>query len=249
MSVRRYKLTVAYDGGAYSGFQLQDNGPSIQGELEQALEHVVKHPVKTFGSGRTDAGVHARGQVVHCDIDKPIPPMNLRRAMNARLPEDIRVMRVCIVDDKFDARKTAHGKEYRYFVYNAEILPPTERPFRAFVRKPLNLKAMRDAARRFEGNHDFVSFSANPNREIYTTVRYISKFTVTKSGPLFTFSVSGDGFLYKQVRSMVGFLLRVGEGAEKPEAVTELLDEAAPRIARVPTAVGRGLFLWKVWYH
>ena len=107
---------------------------------------------------------------------------------------------------------------------------------------------MRDAARRFEGRHDFVSFAANPNREIYTTVRTIYKFTVTKKGPLFTFSVSGEGFLYKQVRSMVGFLIRVGEGAERPEAVTELLDAAAPRTARVPTATGRGLFLWRVWY-
>ena len=245
---RRYKLTVAYDGGAYAGFQLQDNGPSIQEELEKALLYVAREPVKTFGSGRTDAGVHARGQVVHCDISKPIPPLNLRRALNARLPEDIRVMRVKIVPDDFDARKSTHGKEYRYFLYNADILPPTERPFRAFFRKHLDLKALRDAARRFEGRHDFVSFAANPDRELYTTVRTIYKFTVTKSGPLFTFSVSGEGFLYKQVRSMVGFLIRVGEGAEKPEAVTELLDAAAPRTARVPTATGRGLFLWRVWY-
>ena len=181
---RRYKLTIAYDGGAYAGFQLQDNGPSIQQALEEALLHVAREPVKTFGSGRTDAGVHAMGQVVHCDISKPIPPLNLRRALNARLPEDIRVMRVKIVPDDFDARKSTHGKEYRYFLYNADILPPTERPFRAFFKKPLNLKALRDAARRFEGRHDFVSFAANPNRDIYTTVRTIYKFTVTKSGPL-----------------------------------------------------------------
>jgi len=107
---------------------------------------------------------------------------------------------------------------------------------------------MRNAARRFEGRHDFVAFAANPNREIYTTVRTIYRFTVSRRGHLVTFAVSGEGFLYKQVRSMVGFLLRVGEGAEKPEAVTELLDAASPRTARVPTATGRGLFLWKVWY-
>lgn len=245
---RRYKLTIAYDGGVYAGFQLQDNGPSIQQALEEALLHVAREPVKTFGSGRTDAGVHARGQVVHCDISKPIPPPNLRRALNARLPEDIRVMRVKIVADDFDARKSTHGKEYRYFLYNADILPPTERPFRAFFKKHLDLAAMRDAARRFEGRHDFVSFAANPNREIYTTVRTIYKFTVTKKGPLFTFSVSGEGFLYKQVRSMVGFLISVGRGVERPEAVGELLAAAAPRTARVETAPPRGLFLWRVFY-
>lgn len=245
---RRYKLTVAYDGSAYSGFQLQDNGDSIQARLEEALAHVTRSTVKTFGSGRTDAGVHARGQVVHCDIDKPIPCRNLVRAMNARLPEDIRITAAKIVPDDFDARKSTHGKEYRYFLYNAEMLPPWERPFRAYFRKPLDLKAMRDGARRFEGRHDFVSFANNPNRDLYTTVRTIYRFTVNRKGPLVTFSVSGEGFLYKQVRSMVGFLIRVGEGAEKPEAVTELLEAARPRVARVPTASGRGLFLWRVWY-
>lgn len=248
MPSRRYKLTVAYDGSAYSGFQMQDNGPSIQGAIEEALQYVAHSPVKAYGSGRTDAGVHAKGQVVHCDIDKPIPPANLVRAMNARLPEDIRIMSARIVPDCFDARKTACGKEYRYFVYEGEIMPPVLRPFNAWSRKKLDLYAMRDAARRFEGRHDFVSFAANPNREIYTTVRTIYKFTVSKKNSIFTFSVSGEGFLYKQVRSMVGFLLRVGIGAEKPQAVTELLDRAAPREARVPTATGRGLFLWRVWY-
>ena len=104
------------------------------------------------------------------------------------------------------------------------------------------------SAARFVGRHDFVSFAANPHRDLETTVRTIFAFTVRRSGPRYTFSVKGDGFLYKQVRSMVGFLLSVGKGNEKPAAVTELLTAAAPRTARVETAPGRGLFLWKVWY-
>ena len=107
---------------------------------------------------------------------------------------------------------------------------------------------MQDAASRFVGRHDFVSFAANPHRDLETTVRNIFAFTVKKSGPRVTFSVKGDGFLYKQVRSMVGFLLSVGKGNERPEAVTELLEAATPRTARVQTAPGKGLFLWKVWY-
>lgn len=245
---RRYRITVAYDGTAYAGFQYQENGPSVQAELEKAASYLNRSPVRVNGSGRTDAGVHARGQVAHFDFMKPIPPAGLVRAMNSRLPEDIRVIHAAYARPDFDARRSAHGKEYRYFLYNAPILPPTLRPFWAFSFRVLDVPAMRDAAARFVGQHDFAAFSANPHREIDTTVRHISSFTVKKSGPRIVFSVQGDGFLYKQVRSMVGFLIRVGEGAEKPAAVTELLDAATPRTARVPTAAARGLFLWRVWY-
>ena len=241
-------MEVAYDGSAYLGFQIQNQGPSIQAELEKAVGYLACQPVRVNGSGRTDAGVHARGQVVHFDCAKPIPPPSMVRAMNTRLPEDIRVLSARIVPDGFDARRSAAGKEYRYFLYNAPILPPTLRPFWAWDHKPIDEKAMADAAARFCGNHDFAPFSANPHRELFTTVRHISSFTVKRSGPKIEFAVRGDGFLYKQVRSMVGYLIRVGRGAETPESVTELLDEAAPRTARVPTAPGRGLFLWKVFY-
>lgn len=248
MQVQRYKLIVAYDGSNYSGYQIQNNGPSIQAQLEEVLTGLNRAPVRVFGSGRTDAGVHARGQVIHFDLAQPIPCDGLLRAMNTRLPPDIRIMRASFARPNFDARLTAHGKEYRYFLYNAPILPPQLAPFWGWHHRPLDVQAMADAARRFEGNHDFAAFCANPHREINTTVRYISKFTVKKVGPRITFSVSGDGFLYKQVRSMVGFLVRVGLGAEKPSAVTELLEAAAPRTARVPTIPGNGLFLWRVWY-
>ena len=245
---RRYKIVLAYDGTAYSGYQVQDNGVSVQQRLEEVLEYLDRQPVRVFGSSRTDAGVHARGFVAHFDLTKPIPPQGLLRGMNSRLPDDIRVLKASYAKPDFDARKSAKGKEYRYFVYNADILPPHLAPYWTFCHRPLDVQAMQDAANRFVGRHDFVSFAANPHRDLETTVRNIFSFKVQKTGPRITFVVQGDGFLYKQVRSMVGFLISVGKGGEKPAAVTELLERAEPRTARVQTAPGKGLFLWKVWY-
>jgi len=245
---RRYKIVLAYDGTSYAGYQLQSNGVAVQQRLEEVLAYLDRAPVRVFGCSRTDAGVHARGFVAHFDLTKPIPPANLVRAMNSRLPEDVRVLRAAYAKKDFDARKDALGKEYRYFLYNADILPPHLAPFWAFQHRPLNVKAMQDAAARFVGEHDFAPFAANPRREITTTVRNIFSFTVKKTGPRIVFAVRGDGFLYKQVRSMVGFLVRVGLGEEKPSAVSDMLRDLPPRTARVPTAVGRGLFLWQVYY-
>ena len=248
MNPRRYRITIAYDGTHYSGYQLQSNGISVQQRLEEVLGYLNRAPVRVFGSSRTDAGVHAKGFVAHFDLTKPIPPQNLPRAMNSRLPEDIRVLKASFAAQDFDARKDATGKEYRYFLYNADILPPCLAPYWAFMHKALDVDAMRVAARCFVGRHDFAPFAANPHRVMETTVRTVFSFDVRKAGPRITFVVRGDGFLYKQVRSMVGFLVRVGLGDEPPSAVTEILDGCHPRTARVPTATGRGLFLWKVFY-
>ncbi|MBO5940104.1 MAG: tRNA pseudouridine(38-40) synthase TruA [Kiritimatiellae bacterium] len=245
---RRYKIVLAYDGTRYSGYQMQSNGISIQQRLEEVLEYLDRAPVRVFGSSRTDAGVHAKGFVAHFDLEKPIPPSNLPRAMNSRLPEDIRVLKASYVKPDFDARKDAKGKEYRYFLYNGDILPPCLAPYWAFMHKRLDVEAMQEAANHFVGRHDFAPFAANPHRVLETTVRNIFSFRIKKAGPRIVLIVRGDGFLYKQVRSMVGFLVRVGLGEEKPSAVAELLKARAPRTARVPTATGRGLFLWKVFY-
>ena len=248
MNPRRYRITIAYDGTHYSGYQLQSNGISVQQRLEEVLGYLNRAPVRVFGSSRTDAGVHAKGFVAHFDLTKPIPPQNLPRAMNSRLPEDIRVLKASFAAQDFDARKDATGKEYRYFLYNADILPPHLVPYWAFTYRKLDVAAMQKAAAYFVGRHDYVSFAANPHREISSTVRNIFSFTVKKTGPRIVFSVRGDGFLYKQVRSMVGFLVRVGKGEEPPEAVAQMLRDTPARTARVPTAPGRGLFLWQVFY-
>jgi tRNA pseudouridine38-40 synthase len=248
MQARKFKVVIAYNGTAYSGWQYQDNALGIQQVVEEVLQYLEGAPVRAYGSSRTDAGVHAKGFVAHFSLTKPIPPKNLVRAMNSRLPEAVRVLKAAYADEKFDARLSAKGKEYRYHLYQAAIMPPHLVPYWTHCHRKLDLAAMRKAASYFVGKHDFVSFAANPNRVLETTVRTIFDFTVRKSGSRYTFIVKGDGFLYKQVRSMVGFLLSVGKGNEKPEAVKELLAAKAPRTARVETAPSRGLFLWRVFY-
>ncbi len=244
----KYKVVIAYDGTAYSGWQYQENALSIQQVVEEAVAFLERSPVRVFGSSRTDAGVHAKGFVAHFYLTKPIPPKNLLKAMNSRLPESVRVVKASYAKESFDARLSAKGKEYRYHIYQGDIMPPHLVPYWTYCHRPLDIEAMKKAASYFVGRHDFVSFAANPNRELETTVRNIFSCEVKKSGPKYVIVVKGDGFLYKQVRSMAGFLLSVGKGNEKPEAVKELLDAAAPRTARVETAPPRGLFLWKVFY-
>ena len=245
---RKYKVVIAYDGTAYSGWQYQENATGIQQVVEAALAYLEGAPVRIFGSSRTDAGVHANGFVGHFELATPIPPKNLVRALNARLPRDIRILKAAYAPASFDARLSAKGKEYRYQLYQAAILPPTLAPYWTFCHRPLDLEAMREAARNFVGRHDFVAFAANPNRELDSTVRTIFSFDVLKTGRKYVFVVRGDGFLYKQVRSMVGFLIAVGKGNEPPSAVAELLAAKAPRTARVETAPPQGLFLHKVFY-
>ena len=245
---RRFKLTVAYDGTAYSGWQVQPHHPSVQQTIEETLKGIVGHTVKVHGSGRTDQGVHARGQVAHVDLTCRLDAEAVRRGLNARLPKDIRILKATLARPGFHARRSAEGKEYRYFVWNGAAVFPDKRFYAAHVYRPLDVAAMRKAAAFFEGRHDFASFTANPQRVVATTVRTVFAFTVGRKGKEIVFRVSGEGFLYKQVRSMVGFLIRVGEAAEKPEAVQELLESCAPRKARVPSAPAHGLFLWRVWY-
>ena len=245
----RFKFTVAYDGTAYSGWQVQPDCPSVQRCVEAELAGITDQAeVKVHGSGRTDQGVHARGQVAHVDLACRMAPESLLRALNSRLPPDIRILKAARAKPDFHARKSATAKEYRYFVWNDALVLPDKRLYFTHVYRPLDLAAMREAARQFVGRHDFASFTANPNREVGTTVRTVFSFTVTRKGKETCFRVRGDGFLYKQVRSMVGFLLRVGTGDEPPGAVAELLASRAPRTARVPSAPPHGLFLWQVWY-
>ena len=204
MKLRKYRVVLAYDGTAYSGWQYQENAIGVQQVVEEALAYLEGAPVRIFGSSRTDAGVHAKGFVGHFHLSKPIPPKNLVRAMNSRLPEAVRVLKAAYAKDDFDARLSAKGKEYRYQLYQADILPPHLVPYWTFCHRPLDLRAMREAAAYFVGSHDFVSFAANPNRVLETTVRTVFSFEVRKAGNRFTFVVSGGGFIYKQVRSMVG---------------------------------------------
>jgi tRNA pseudouridine38-40 synthase len=240
-------MIVAYDGTAYAGWQVQPGAQTIQGALEAALKQITGETTRVQCSGRTDAGVHSIGQVAHFDLAKLYALDKLQLSLNAVLPEDIRVPELRRARADFHARFSPKGKEYRYFIWNSPVMPPHLRHHHYLVRKPLDVAAMRRAAALLVGKQDFVSFSANPNREISGTVRHLHGLAVTRRGHAVVIRASGDGFLYKMVRSLAGFLIRVGAGDLPPESARTIL-ESKLRTATVPTAPPQGLFLWKVFY-
>ena len=245
--MNRFRFTVAYDGTAYAGWQIQPGQVTIQQVLQDAFCDLTGETVKVHGSGRTDAGVHAAGQVIHVDTHFALPSVAFVRALNVRLPRDIRLLSAAQVDDSFHARKSAVAKEYRYFVYQGEMMMPHLRLYRAHVHKRLDVAAMHQALDIFEGTHDFAAFSANPDREVETTVRTIFSGTLQADDLDIMISLRGDGFLYKMVRSIAGWLIRVGRGEVRPEDTVAVLDSRV-RTAAVPTAAPEGLFLWRVEY-
>ena len=244
---RRYRLTVAYDGTDFYGWQAQPNKPTVQGALEAALKQLTGETIRVHSCGRTDTGVHARAQVAHFDLKLPWETWKLQKGLNALLPDAVRAMDLRRARPTFHARYDARGKEYRFTAWNAPTMCPLYRRQAVHVRAPLDLAAMRQAAAMLEGTRDFAAFSANPHREIGGTVRTLWRLSVRKNGPLVTISATGDGFLYKMVRSLAGHLIRVGLGAV-PAAETAALLDSRQRTARVETAPAHGLCLWKIHY-
>jgi tRNA pseudouridine38-40 synthase len=245
---QRYKMTIAYDGTNYAGWQVQPGKKTVQGEVERAIEHLVGHPIRIHHSGRTDSGVHAKGQVAHFDLKEPVDAGRFMNGLNAQLDYDIRVMKFESVRPDFNARYDAVSKEYRYFIWNGHAVPPELRLYRLHERRKLDIKAMRKAAEQLVGKHDFAAFTANPKREIEGTIKTITKVTVsrTREGDV-TICVVGEGFLYKMVRSIAGFLLRIGIGELTPEVAQRVL-KSGVRTNEVPTVKPLGLFLWRVDY-
>jgi tRNA pseudouridine38-40 synthase len=241
---RGYKFTIAYDGTSYGGWQRQPNAVTIQQLIEEALGKVLSSRFSVHGSGRTDAGVHVRAQVASCALTTHHSPLTLRRALNANLPDDIRILRVQEVDADFHARFSAKRKEYRYQIDCGDVADPFLRRYAWHHPRPLDLPAMRKAARLLKGRHDFTALSAKSER---LPVRTISKLTVTKRGDVVTIAVAADGFLYKMVRSIVGALVKVGEGKMTPAELGALV-AGKKRVPLVETAPAKGLFLWRVWY-
>ena len=244
---RRYRMTVAYDGTDFSGWQAQPNKPTVQGALEAALKQLTGETIRVHSCGRTDTGVHARAQVAHFDLKRPWETWRLQKGLNALLPDAVRVPELRLARPTFHARYDAHGKEYRFTAWNAPVMSPLHRLQAVHIRAPLDVAAMRRAAALLEGTHDFAAFSANPHREIGGTVRTLWRLAVRKQGALVTISATGDGFLYKMVRSLAGHLLRVGLGAVPAEETPALL-ASKTRTARVETAAAHGLCLWKIFY-
>jgi len=250
MDPLKFKLTIAYDGTAYQGWQVQKTGTGVQEKVEAALAKIFPSKPRIHSSSRTDTGVHALGMVAHFEIPRTeckLPMRQLALAVNAWLPKDIRVISASRMPGKFHARFDATGKQYRYFVWNHPAMNPLLRHTAWHVPRPLDLAAMRSAARLFPGRHDFKSFAGTRNYEMESTVRRLTRCDLKKNSPLLTFFIEGDGFLYKMCRGIVGTLIQVGQGKIAAQDIKKILAHRDRRVAGM-TAPAHGLVLWKVFY-
>lgn len=246
----RLKLTLAFDGSSFDGWQIQKTGVGVQEKVEDALARLFPAHPRLHSSSRTDAGVHALGMVAHCDLPRAqmrMPTAKLRLALNAHLPEQIRVVRVSRARPDFHARFNATGKEYRYWVWNHPAMNPLWRHVAWHVPRPLDLDAMRSAARLFVGRHDFRSLTANPGYARLSTVRTLRRCSILRRSSLLTFVIVGDGFLYKMCRGIVGTLVQVGLGQIPPNRIRSILQHLDRRAAGM-TAPAHGLVLCRVCY-
>jgi tRNA pseudouridine38-40 synthase len=246
----KIKLTIAYDGGAYAGWQVQRVGLGVQQLVEDALAKILPVATRLHSSSRTDAGVHALGMVAQFETPAArlsMPMRKLALALNAHLPADIRVMAAARAKPDFDARFDAKGKQYRYHIWNGPAMNPLMRHFAWHVARPLDVKAMRAAAELFLGTHDFKSFAATRDYEMKSTVRTLRRCDVQRRGPLLTVIIEGDGFLYKMCRGIAGTLAQIGQGKIAVDEVKNILDKKDRRAAGM-TAPAHGLVLWKVFY-
>ena len=246
MQSRNIALRLSYTGTAYHGWQVQKNAVSVAETLEKALSFVVNHPVKVTGAGRTDAGVHARGQVASVHLPEGYTPQEVQNYLNRYLPEDVAVVDVVEVGERFHARLSATGKEYRYHIRMGSVPDVFARKYQYRVEEPLDLAAMERAAGYLTGKHDFRSFCGN-RRFKKSTVREVFHIGVEVCGSDLTLIYRGDGFLYNMVRILTGTLLEVGLGQRTPESMVDIL-EARERTAAGKTAPAQGLVLQEVYY-
>ena len=246
----KFKLTIAYDGTGYEGWQIQKIGTGVQEKVEDALGKLFPSKPRVHSSSRTDTGVHAIGMVVHFEVpsdERLMAPAKLALALNAWLPQDVRVVQASRASRNFHARFGAKGKQYRYFVWNHSAMNPLLRRTAWHVPRSLDAEAMRKASRHFVGRHDFRAFSSNQGYAKESTVRRLWKCELKKSGPLLTFIIEGDGFLYRMCRGIVGTLVQVGLGKFSAESMKGLLAKGDRRLSGM-TAPALGLVLWKVFY-
>lgn len=241
------RMTVAYVGTPFSGWQIQPNGDTVQERLETALARLLRRPTPVTGAGRTDAGVHARGQVAHFPAAGAADVGDLRRALNALLPKEIRVETLTRARPGFHARKDARGKHYRYLLLVARKASPFMAPFVGrLAGGSLDLARMGDAGRRLLGEHDFAAF-CGAGSAVRTTRRRLTRLEIVRRGDTIIFDMEGDGFLRHQIRNMVGTLVEVGQGKRTPGSMAALLRTRDRRQAGA-TAPAAGLCLMKVHY-
>lgn len=242
----RIRLRIAYDGTAYCGFQCQTNGVAVQDVVNSAISDLFRQEIRTIGASRTDAGVHAEGNVAVFDVETRIEPSKLAFALNARLPEDIRITESCRVPDGWHPRYRDVIKTYEYHILNRIHPDPLTRHFEMHYYYPLDEQKMDRAAAILKGEHDFASFCAS-GRSVATTVRTIYESRVERDGDRVVYTVSGSGFLYNMVRIIAGTLLEIGGGKYPPEQMGRILS-ARDRGAAGPTAIAKGLVLKRIVY-
>jgi tRNA pseudouridine38-40 synthase len=256
---RNLKLTIAYDGAPFSGWQIQPGRATIQGEIASAIERITSEKVLPQGSGRTDAGVHAVGQVATFLTESSIPTENFTKALNSILPGSIRILDTEEVHAGFHARHSATGKTYRYRIFRESILSPFLRDYVCHHPYPLDEAAMLRATRFVEGQHDFTSFAAvDPDRaqrlaetddqDAPTNVRRIFSSAFHRNAEELVYEVSGNGFLHHMVRNLVGTFLLVGKGTLRPEDIATILEARSRSANPGATAPAAGLYLVRVEY-
>ncbi|NLT93924.1 MAG: tRNA pseudouridine(38-40) synthase TruA [Clostridia bacterium] len=246
--MRNIKATIQYDGTNYHGFQIQEkqNLPTVQGTLESCLMRVLKEPVKINGAGRTDAGVHAEGQVINFLTNTKIPLERLPLAINCQLPDDLVIKTAEEVPLDFHAQYSATGKYYVYRIFNNRTPSVFYRHYSYFVPYSLDFDLIREGCRLFEGTHNFKSFSAS-GTTVKSHVRTIYSLELIKNGDLWEFHIQGNGFLYNMVRIIVGTLLELGKGKRDLASIQEALQKQDRTLAG-QTAPPHGLCLKKVFY-
>ena len=243
---RNLRLLIEYDGTDFAGWQRQPGQRTVQGQLEEAIRQMTGEAVLVRGAGRTDAGVHAAGQVANFVLDANIPEIGLLRGLNSLLPADIALLEVTAVDPTFDARFSARGKVYRYQVWNHLVRSPLHARRSWHVRGTVDLEAMRRAAQALCGEHDFRAFRAS-DCERRTTVRIIRRLEVTRQDDLLSFEVEATAFLKNMVRILVGTLVDLGRGRIPAETIARML-QTGDRTAGGVTAPPQGLTMVRVFY-
>jgi len=244
--VFKFRLTIAYDGTTYHGWQVQPGVPTIQGELNEVLSRILDHPVQTHGSGRTDRGVHAEGQVAHFVSLRAIRPDTLQTALNALLAPDIRILDIRPVPADFDARRSAVSKTYEYHLWRASVVSPFRRRYVHSVRRSLDEAAIDRATEQFLGVHDFTSFCAH-STEVENRVREVFEAGWRRDADEWVFRIRANGFLRYMVRTIVGTLLDVGVGRTRWQQVDDIFAGRDRRLAG-ESAPASGLTLVSVEY-
>ncbi|MBO5993933.1 MAG: tRNA pseudouridine(38-40) synthase TruA [Firmicutes bacterium] len=250
--MRRIALKIAYEGTDYAGWQRQENGPSIQQTIEDTVFDLFHERVDLMGSGRTDAGVHARGQIAAMDMEHPIPTDKLILALNSNLPEDIRIYEAWEADKDFHPRFQAKRKTYEYVIFQGPVCPPELRRFAWHVKDPMDLSLMEEAARKLVGTHDFAAFRSTGGMNL-STVRTVEEVKIVcepveeTKGRILRLRITGNGFLYNMVRIIAGTLKEIGQ-ERLPVTVIEEALQKGDRLLLGPTAPAQGLFLVSVEY-